>query len=62
MNNVILQFSNKAQLLDFCAEIEGMRCTIDLEKLTLSSAFAEPVVELAISRYGVSIFSDSLIY
>jgi hypothetical protein len=62
MENVILQFHTKAQLLDFCAKIDGIRCTIDLERLTLSSAFTEPVIELAIRRYGVSIFADNLIY
>lgn len=62
MENVILQFSNKDHLLDFCAQVDGIRCTIDLDRFTLSSIFAEPVIELAINRYSVSVFADSLIY
>lgn len=62
MENVILQFNSKDQLLQFCSQMEGIRCTIDLERYTLCSVFTEAIIELAIKRYGVRVFADSFIY
>lgn len=58
METVVLQFSTREQLLDFCAPINNISCTVDLEKFTLSS-HSEDVIELAMNKYGVSIFAEN---
>lgn len=62
MENILLQFTSRAQLLGFLKETELLRCFVDLENLTLSAEFTENDLELAISQFGAFVFAENVIY